>query len=147
MNYNSLLRNIFMIQTFLLITIGGGLGSAARFAVSLLVSHFTSNTAQTGFPLATFLVNIIGSFVLGGVVALTGERVNALSAEWRYFLAVGFCGGFTTFSTLSLELFTMLQEGRFGAAFGYISVSIFLGIASVGAGLGLVYWLNKALKP
>ncbi len=131
-----------MLQTVVLIALGSGLGSIARFGVA----HFLTPRINTGFPIATFLVNITGSFVLGCVVALAGERVNTLSAEWRYFLAIGFCGGFTTFSTLSLELFTMLQEGRFGEAFGYIAASVILGVMSIGAGLGLVYWLNKALK-
>jgi CrcB protein len=124
---------------WLLIFLGGGAGSVARFAVSL----FLTNRFGTGFPYGTLSVNILGSFLLGIIIALCGERVNALSEEWRLLLAVGFCGGFTTFSTLSLELFTMLQSGRLLAALLYICVSLVCGIASIGAGLGLVYWWNK----
>jgi CrcB protein len=132
-----------MLKIFILIFFGGGLGSIARYACSV----FLTNRFGTTFPAGTFAVNICGSFVLGMVVALAGERMNVLSAELRYALAVGFCGGFTTFSTLSLELFTMLQEGRFGTALGYIAASLVLGIASIGTGLGLVYWMHKAWKP
>jgi fluoride exporter len=127
------------MRVWLLIFLGGGVGSMVRFAVSL----FLTNRFGTGFPYGTLSVNICGSFMLGIIIALCGERVNVLSEEWRFLLAVGFCGGFTTFSTLSLELFTMLQSGRVLPALVYIGVSLVCGIASIGAGLGLVYWWNK----
>ncbi len=122
-----------------LVFLGGGLGSVLR----LLVSVYAVSRLGTGFPFGTLCINVVGSFLIGIMVALAGERVQALSEAGRFFLAIGFCGGFTTFSTFSLETLTMLQSGRIGGAAVYVAVSIIGCVVGTALGLGLVYWWWK----
>ncbi|MDR2839965.1 MAG: CrcB family protein, partial [Paludibacter sp.] len=84
-----------MLLKILFVGLGGFLGSAARYLLTLLIKN-----PERLFPLGTFAVNIIGSFVIGILFALIGK--NALSETWRLFLMAGICGGFTTFSAFSL---------------------------------------------
>lgn len=123
--------------------VGGGLGSALRF----FLSAYIVSRAGAGFPLATLGINVVGSFFIGIVVALAGERIHALSESGRFFLAVGFCGGFTTFSTFSLEILTMLQSGKIGLAGIYIALSLLGCVLGTALGLGLVYWWWKNFIP
>ncbi|MCU0426146.1 MAG: fluoride efflux transporter CrcB [Candidatus Kapabacteria bacterium] len=122
-----------------LVFLGGGLGSVLR----LLVSVYAISRLGIGFPFGTLCVNVVGSFCIGVIVALAGERVQALSEAGRFFLAIGFCGGFTTFSTFSLETLTMLQSGRINGAAVYVAVSIIGCVVGTALGLGLVYWWWK----
>jgi CrcB protein len=94
-----------MIQAVLLVMAGGAAGSAARY----VLSHITSDLSrQFGFPLGTLLVNLLGSFVVGYVLASWMQADD----RWRLFLATGICGGFTTFSTFSYETIGYWQNGR-----------------------------------
>lgn len=111
-----------MIKNLLLIGLGGAVGSMLRYAGNLLIS-----TKQ--FPYATLSVNIIGSFIIGIVFALS-IRDEAFSNNWKLFLATGICGGFTTFSAFSLENMGLLQSGKYSMAFIYIALSILLGIGA-----------------
>lgn len=120
-----------MVKDFLLIGLGGAAGSVLRYASGLLMSN-------KHFPIATFCVNIIGSFIIGVVFALS-IRDEAFSNNWKLFLATGFCGGFTTFSAFSLENMGLLQSGKYSMALLYIVVSILLGIAATFAGYSLFY--------
>lgn len=119
-----------MIKNFLLVGLGGGIGSILRYATSLLI-----NTKI--FPYATLAVNITGSFIIGVVFALTLKEV-ALSYNWKLFLAAGVCGGFTTFSAFSLENMGLLQSGKYGMAMAYIGLSVILGIAATFLGYYLI---------
>lgn len=119
-----------MIKNLLLVGLGGSIGSMVRYAVSLL-------TNSKLFPYATLSVNIIGSFIIGIVFALSIKEAG-LSNNWRLFLATGICGGFTTFSAFSLENMGLLQSGRFGIALTYIIISIVLGIAATFLGYLLI---------
>lgn len=94
-----------MFQLFLSVFIGGGIGSVSRYGISLLLA----NRFSFAFPLATFAVNLLGSFLIGVVWG------SPLISEKRYalqLLAVGFCGGFTTFSAFSLENLNLLRQGE-----------------------------------
>lgn len=122
-----------------LVFLGGGIGSVGRFMASAMLAE----RFGTAFPFATLMVNCSGSFCIGVVVALAGDRVGALSDEWRFFLAVGFCGGFTTFSTFSLETLALMQSGRIISALAYSLASVLFCVIGTGAGLGLVYWWAK----
>lgn len=93
-----------------LIGAGGFLGSLARYWLAGRVQGLA-----TIFPTGTFAVNVLGSFVLGLVFTLSVER-GVIGPETRLFLAVGFCGGFTTMSTFSLETVALMQQGLFAYA-------------------------------
>jgi CrcB protein len=119
-----------MIKNFLLVGLGGALGSMLRYAVYLSLT-------VKNFPLGTFAVNIAGSFIIGIVLALSIKDESFLN-NWKVFLATGICGGFTTFSSFSAENVTLLQNGKFGIALLYITLSIVLGIAAAWLGFKLI---------
>lgn len=111
-----------MLKNLLLVGLGGGIGSMLRYAATLL-------TNSKYFPYSTLAVNIIGSFFIGIIFALSIKDEVFLN-NWKSFLAVGLCGGFTTFSAFSLENMGLLQSGKIGMAVTYIILSIVLGIAA-----------------
>ena len=86
------------------------------------------------FPLGTFLVNVTGSFIIGMIYALA-EKGNLMSPEWRIFLAVGICGGFTTFSTFTMDNLMLLKDNSILYVLLYTGGSLFLGIAAVYLGI------------
>ena len=115
------------MMQWLMIAIGGALGSMARFAA---VGYLTP-MLNFRFPIGTFIVNIVGSFLIGvGYVVLVEKAV--LPSEWRLFLITGILGGFTTFSAFSLEMLQMWQEG-------HVLISIFYATSSVVLGLLFAY--------
>jgi fluoride exporter len=118
-------------STLLAVAAGGALGSIARFWLAAVV------TALTGprFPWGTLLINVLGSFVIGLVAALTltPERVG-MHPDLRVFLMVGVCGGFTTFSAFSLQTLELLQAGDALPAAGYILGSVAFCLAAVWCG-------------
>ncbi len=118
-----------MLRSILIVGLGGFIGSALRFIVT---RWFQVQTASQ-FPWGTFTVNIVGSFVIGLIFGLS-ERSNILTPEWRLFLTVGLCGGFTTFSSLSNDAFILLQGREFLSVSLYITLSFFLGLVAVFAG-------------
>lgn len=121
-----------MIRTILLIGSGGFLGSVLRHYIALWIGK----TPLFAFPLGTLLVNVLGSFLIGLIYGLS-DRTDMVSPETRYFLATGFCGGFTTFSTFSYESFGLFQAGSQGVAIAYIVSSLLLGLLGVFLGIGL----------
>jgi CrcB protein len=112
-----------------LIFLGGGLGSVLRY----LISHYTAQSVKSGIPFGTLVVNIIGSLLFGLIIGYFHKN-QGLGQQMVFLLTIGFCGGFTTFSTFSYENFLMIKEGQFGAMFIYTLVSVTLGIAAVWAG-------------
>lgn len=119
-----------MIKNILLVGLGGAAGSMLRYAFSVWFKHVP-------FPLATFLVNIVGCFVIGAVFAYA-LRSEQFANNWRLFLAAGICGGFTTFSAFSLESLAMLQQQRIGMFLLYVGGSILLGLTATWLGYNLV---------
>lgn len=117
---------------WLAIAIGGALGSVLRFAA---VSYFTP-MLNYRFPLGTFLVNILGSLLIGVAYVVLVEKA-ALSAEWRLFFMTGVLGGFTTFSAFSLEILQLWQEGHAFNAIAYASGSVALGLLMAFAGMAI----------
>ncbi len=113
----------------LAIAVGGALGTLARYGVGRAIV-----VPATAFPWATFSVNIAGSFVLGVVVTLVTERWPPTRFV-RPFAAIGFCGGFTTFSTLMVEVVRRTQDGRVGVAALYLGASLVAGPAAAAAGV------------
>ena len=119
-----------MLKTILYIAIGGAVGSVLRFLTSLLISKYWSNN----FPLATFIVNIIGCFLIGLFVGyLIKNQLEESNLKW--LLVTGLCGGFTTFSAFGIENYNLLQNNNSLLAFGYIALSIILGLFAVWFGL------------
>ena len=114
----------------LAIFLGGGIGAVSRYLISLnLAKNFEIN-----LPISTFLVNVIGSFVIGFLYILFIEKADITPAI-KLALTVGFCGGLTTFSTFSLELFEMIGNQQIFHAFSYIilSVTICVIMTAIGA--------------
>jgi CrcB protein len=119
------------VLTFL----AGATGAVTRF----LLDAWTKQRWQSPFPLATVLINITGSFIIGvlaGVVLFGGQ-----SSAWQTVLGTGFCGGYTTFSTASFETVRLIQQGRRGLALLNAVISLVLSVAACGLGLALVWAL------
>jgi CrcB protein len=124
-------------MTYLLVFIGGGLGSTLRHIVNVV----SARTLGTAFPYHTFIINITGSTVMGliaGYLALKGGA----SQPWRLFLMTGILGGYTTFSAFSLDAAMLYEKGEIGLAVLYVVGSVVLSIAGLFAGLALVRHLT-----
>ncbi|MDX1331539.1 MAG: fluoride efflux transporter CrcB [Robiginitalea sp.] len=119
----------------LLIFLGGGMGSVLRYLIS---THF--NSSENQLYLGTFLVNIIGCLLLGFVLGVSLKN-SWMSTETTLLLGAGFCGGFTTFSTFSVELHALLRVGNYSLFFLYLAGSILIGLLCIALGL----WLSKGL--
>ena len=117
------------MERFLLVFFGGGLGAMCRYFVTTSLAGKLGN-----FPLGTFTANILGSFAMG---LLLGVLIGKNAENFRLFAAVGFLGGFTTFSTFSAESLTLIQSGQIFSATINIFGSVIAGIFAVFAGLSL----------
>lgn len=122
-----------MLRNILIVGIGGFLGSIARYLSQIAAGKIFSS----GFPSGIFLVNIIGCLLIGIVYALT-EKGNLLTSEMRLFLAVGFCGGFTTFSTFSYDNLMLLKDNSIGLLLINTFGSVAFGLLAVYAGIVLI---------
>jgi len=122
-----------MIKHVLLVGLGGGIGSIARF---LCQKWFAENTVQV-FPWGTFFVNLTGCFLIGLIYAIA-EKTSFLSPQARLFLITGICGGFTTFSAFAFENMSLLRSGDTLYFILYILGSVLFGIAAVFAGMALI---------
>lgn len=120
------------MKHLLLVFLGGGLGSSLRYIVGNYL-----NSSQTGIPYGTFLANILGSLFIGIILGLAAKH-DSLSQNTILFLATGFCGGFTTFSTFAYENHIFLKSGDFVSFALYTIGSFILGFAAVFFGLWLV---------
>jgi CrcB protein len=115
-----------MLKQLLLIGIGGFLGSVARF----LVSKLNTRVDWLSIPIGTLTVNVLGSLLIGFLIGIS-EKSPVLTVEWRMFLMVGLCGGFTTFSSFSGENLMMMRNGQFLPLLLYTGLSILLGFTAV----------------
>jgi fluoride exporter len=115
----------------ILVGIGGFTGSIARYLFQLWVPHYPG-----AFPWGTFVVNILGSLVIGIIYGLAEEH-KIMSHEFRLLLAIGFCGSFTTFSTFSAENLQMYQLESYGHLVVNVLLSVTLGIIAVVGGVQL----------
>lgn len=115
-----------MWRLLLIIGAGSFLGGVLRF----LSSRFIQNATLSTFPYGTFVVNVVGCLLIGFLYGIS-VRENILNTEWRMFLTVGFCGGFTTFSTFINENVALLRDGDFFHFAFYTGLSIFLGLIAV----------------
>jgi len=118
-----------MVKILFIIGSGSFIGGVARY----LLSRFVQNSIVSTFPFGTFIVNILGCFMIGLFFGIS-ERENLMNTEWRMFLTVGFCGGFTTFSTFTNENIALLRDGNFLHFALYTSLSVFLCLMATYAG-------------
>ena len=125
-----MLLNIFSIF------IGGGIGAVLRYLTSVVYTEFFG----FNFPLATLSVNLIGSFVLGVLSAFILFDYHLIPNHYKYALTVGFCGGFTTFSTFAFEVVEILKRGEYFVAILYVILSVVLSIMVAAAGF---YWAKN----
>lgn len=121
----------------LLVAAGGALGATLR--------HYSNQVALrllgSSFPYGTMFVNIVGSFAMGLFIAWLAHRAAGSSAGLRLFVATGFMGGFTTFSSFSLDFAVLYERGQMGHAFAYAALSVLVAIVALFAGM----WLGRAV--
>lgn len=116
------------LATVLAVALGGAVGSVARYLTTLAFAPVAAT-----FPFATLVVNVVGAFLIGVFVRLFGGA--EADPVLRLALTTGLCGGFTTFSAMSAETVTLVQQGRAGRAALYVLLSLVLGFAATAAGL------------
>lgn len=110
------------------------IGSAAGGVTRYLLSGLVQRAVGTTFPVWTLIINVTGSLALGFLMRYLGEGV-AVSAQTRALLTVGFCGGYTTFSTFSFEAVTLFAQGDWRRGASYIAASVTLSLLAVGVGM------------
>ncbi len=122
------------MMNYLIVSLGAALGGGLRYWVSDLTYKFLPTT----FPYGTLAVNILGSFILGVIIFMFDDK-ELITPGVRLFLAVGFCGGFTTFSTFSLETINLLKDSQIIPGLLNILSNLFLCLA----GVTLAYFISK----
>jgi len=116
----------FMVKALFIAGLGGFIGTVFRFAIT----RYIQVSVDSVFPWGTFMVNILGSFLIGIFLGFS-EKGNIMSPEWRIFLTIGLCGGFTTFSSLSNDAFILMQNKEWIRFASYASLSFFLGLVAI----------------
>ncbi len=122
-----------MLKNILLVALGGAAGSVARY----LLSKAIQDTAATAFPWGTMAVNVAGCLLIGLLYGLASGDGTRLGADLKLMLTVGFCGGFTTFSTFANESLTLAKTGDALLSAAYMGSSVALGMLAVMAGAQL----------
>ena len=120
------------MNTYIAIAIGGAFGAISRY----WVSESMEKVNGTGFPLGTFTVNLLGSFLIGVLFVIFAEKLE-LAQEWRPLFAVGFLGAMTTFSAFSLDTLLLFQQGHYNTALFYIFSSVIACLFAAYAGIQL----------
>jgi CrcB protein len=119
----------YVMMKYLMVGIGGAVGSVLRF----WVSSYLGERISTRFPYGTFAVNITGSFLIGLIVTLLASKAN-WDPNWRYLIPIGFIGGYTTFSAFEYETLRSMQDGKMLVASLNVILSVTLGFAAVWLG-------------
>lgn len=118
------------MSTYIAIAFGGALGAISRYWLHSAVQRFN----DSGFPLGTFAVNVLGSFLIGIFFVLLAEKAK-IAEQWRPVIVVGFLGGLTTFSTFSLDALLLFEQGHYNTALFYIISSVALCLIAAFAGM------------
>ena len=121
------------MEKYLVIVLGGGVGSLARFLLGTAIMSWYSGR----FPLGTFFINISGSFLIGVIMTLLTDRLSP-HPYWRLGLVVGFLGGYTTFSSFEWETYLAAREGNGSMGLLYVMSSVIAGYIAVWAGAYIV---------
>jgi CrcB protein len=120
------------LRDILVVAAGGAIGAAARYLMGMIPFK-----VQSGFPVNTFLINMIGAFCIGLISAAALKNTD-LDPRLALFLKTGICGGFTTFSTFSLESFRLMESGNYSTGLAYILLSAVCGILAVFGAYALI---------
>ena len=121
-----------MIKNILFVALGGGAGSVLRFLCQKWVAGFST----LSFPVGTFIVNIVGCFLIGVFFSLATKNAE-FNTEWQLLLMTGLCGGFTTFSAFTLDGMSLIRQDKTGLFFLYIGASVLLGLLATWMGIRL----------
>jgi CrcB protein len=122
-----------MIKNILLVGLGGGLGTIARY----LCQRWFAASYISSFPWGTFTVNSIGCFLIGIFWGITFKSFDT-NESWKLFLMTGLCGGFTTFSAFTLEGIGLLKEGKLALFFSYVAASVIIGLLATYIGMKIM---------
>lgn len=117
---------------YLMIALGGALGALSRYGMTKWVNGYW----QQSFPLATMLVNVLGCILMGVAFVIVSERMPSL-ATYRPLIMVGFLGAFTTFSTFSLEIVSLIDAQAWLSALSYLLLSCILGVVGLVIGMAM----------
>lgn len=117
---------------YFMIALGGAFGALSRYGLTKWINQ----SWQAHFPLATLMINVLGSFLMGIAFVVISERITSLE-PFRPLIMIGFLGAFTTFSTFSLEIVSLFNQQAWLTALSYLSLSCLLGILALAAGIGL----------
>jgi fluoride exporter len=120
------------MKSLLVVAAGGALGSMGRYLATIYISRHTNLT----FPMGTFVVNVTGCFLIGILFGLFAKHA-VMTTDWRLFLITGICGGYTTFSSFSLESIALFRQGSYTYFLLYTFGSVILGLLATVAGMTL----------
>jgi CrcB protein len=126
-----------MGRAFIAVAVGGALGCLLRWYLAIVFNRYFP-----AIPPGTLAANLIGCYIIGAAIAFFTLNPN-LSPEWRLFIATGFCGGLTTFSTFSAEVILLLQSGRSVTALGAIAAHVGGSLLMTFAGIATVTWIKS----
>tara|TARA_B100001179_G_scaffold13253_1_gene8569 strand:- start:399 stop:776 length:378 start_codon:yes stop_codon:yes gene_type:complete len=118
------------MYTYLAIAFGGALGALSRYWLTVSIERFNG----TGFPLGTFMVNLLGSFLIGLLYIFFAEKLS-VADQWRPVIITGFLGAMTTFSTFSLDALLLFQQGHYNTALFYVLSSVMICIFAAYVGM------------
>lgn len=124
------------MTNLLLVFVGGGLGSLCRYGISNRLSVYSS-----AFPYGTLTANVLSSLVLGFVTGLLMQEVEWVSNEVKLLIAVGFCGGFSTYSTFTNDTFQLLEAGNWTLAFANVASNLLVCLLAIFIGM----WISKTV--
>jgi CrcB protein len=124
------------MYTYLAIAFGGALGAVSRYWITVSIERFNG----TGFPLGTFMVNLLGSFLIGLLYILFAEKLS-VADQWRPVIITGFLGAMTTFSTFSLDALLLFQQGQYNTALFYVLSSVMICIFAAYVGMQIARML------